>query len=431
MTFANYNPDKMTVTGDSATNAGSHDAVFTLLPGYAWSDNSMTPKTVTWSMAKVAGSISLSKNTSSLDADHLTDAITFTATGEVTVISSDNNNVTAAVSGNAINLTCVGTTTETVTITVNVAASTNYEATSAIITVDVLFVSTTLDDNDWDLISKISGDGLASSYWSVGDAKAVLVNGTVGTLSINQTLYVFILGFNHNSAIEGSGISFGCFKTAKTGGTDVCLCDASYNSNKSDGSKVFNMNHWGGSSNPYNTNYGGWKGCDARYDILGSVDSAPSGYGSTPQTNRTGNDASATTATNPVSNTLMAALPAALRAVMKPITKYTDNKGNSSNAAANVTASVDYLPLLSEFEVQGARSYANENEKNQQAQYAYYANANSKIKYQHGNTGSAALWWCRSAYSSDATTFCAVNTDGGAYGTYSRSSYGLAPAFLV
>ena len=430
--FSNYEPSKMSVSGNTGTNAGSYTATFTLNSGYTWSDGSALPKTVSWSIAKAAGAVTLSTNSVTLDPDHLTATVTASgATGSLSASSASPSDVSASVSGNAITLTAESEDSKTVNVTVNVAASTNYNATSATIAVELSFIGE-LDDATWAQISAVSAAGTASGYWSVGDCKKIRLNGTVGTLSLsNVDLYVFILGIDHNSATEGSGISFGCFKTAKTGGTDVCLCDASYNTNKSDGSKIFNLNHWGGSSKPYNTNYGGWKGCDARYDILGSTKQAPSGYGSTPQTSRVGYDAASDTATSPVSNTLMAALPSDLRNVMKPITKYTDNKGNSSNTSANVTSSVDYLPLLSEYEVQGARTYANEYEKNSQAQYAYYANGNSKIKYQHGSTSSAAYWWCRSASSSNANYFCGVSTGGSAANIDSRNSYGLAPAFLV
>lgn len=430
--FSNYEPSKMSVSGNTGTNAGSYTATFTLNPGYTWSDGSALPKTVSWSIAKAAGVVTLSTNSVTLDPDHLTATVTASgATGTISASSASPSDVSASVSGNTITLTAESEDSKTVNVTVNVAASSNYNATSATIAVELSFIGE-LDDATWAQISAVSAAGTASGYWSVGDCKKIRLNGTVGTLSLsNVDLYVFILGINHNSATEGSGISFGCFKTAKTGGTDVCLCDASHNTNKSDGSKIFNLNHWGGSSNPYNTNYGGWKGCDARYDILGSTKQAPSGYGSTPQTNHVGYDAASDTATSPVSNTLMAALPSDLRNVMKPITKYTDNKGNSSNTSANVTSSVDYLPLLSEYEVQGTRSYANEYEKNSQAQYAYYANGNSKVKYQHGSTSSAAAWWCRSATSSSAHTFCAVDAVGSANNGDSRRGYGLAPAFLV
>lgn len=431
--FSNYEPSKMSVSGNTGTNAGSYTATFTLNPGYTWSDGSALPKTVSWSIAKAAGVVTLSTNSVTLDPDHLTATVTVSgATGSLSASSASPSDVSASVSGNTITLTAESEDSKTVNVTVNVAASSNYNATSATIAVELSFIGE-LDDATWAQISAVSAAGTASGYWSVGDCKKITLNGTVGTLSLsNKDLYVFILGIDHNSATEGSGISFGCFKTAKTGGTDVCLCDDTYGSSGGNtGNKKFALNHWGSTSGNYNTNFGGWKGCDARYDILGSTKQAPSGYGSTPQTNRVGYDAASDTATSPVSNTLMAALPSDLRNVMKPITKYTDNKGNSSNTSANVTSSVDYLPLLSEYEVQGARTYANEYEKNSQAQYAYYANGNSKVKYQHGSTSSAAYWWCRSAASSNAATFCLVTTDGSAYGTNSRYSYGLAPVFLV
>lgn len=243
--------------------------------------------------------------------------------------------------------------------------------------------------------------------------------------------WVYILGFNHNSTKEGTGIHFGGFKTAQTGGTDICLVDSKYNTDVNNGSKLFNMNHWGSSSSPYNTNYGGWAACDIRYDILGSTDKAPTPYGSTKTTSATGQDPSAACATNPVANTLMAALPADLRAVMQPMTKYTDNKGNSSNVAANVTKTIDYLPLLSEFEIFGARSYANQYEKDYQAQYAYYSAGNSKVKYRHSSTGSTAAWWERSPHYNYGYYFCRVNTDGNADFYSSDRSYGLAPAFKI
>lgn len=286
-----------------------------------------------------------------------------------------------------------------------------------------------LNNNSWKKISKASSEGIASAYWSVGDVKMIHVQGTVGTLSVNQDFGVYILGFDHNGA--DNTIDFGTFKTALSGGADICLCDSKYENTSSDGTKYFNLNHWGESSSPYNTNYGGWKGCDARYDILGSTNRAPSGYGSTPTTSRVGYDAEAVTTTSPVANTLMAALPADLRAVMKPMTIYTDNKGNSSNVAANVTTSVDYLPLLSEFEIFGSRTYANEYEQNQQEQYQYYKNGNSKVKNKHNDTSTVARWWGRSPRYDNPSTFCSVGMNGIAYNNSSRNSYGLAPIFRV
>ena len=268
-----------------------------------------------------------------------------------------------------------------------------------------------LDDNDWDTISYFAQAGTAANYWSVGDRKAVTLNGQVGdnlTLS-NTTLYVYILGINHNGS---TGIDFGGFKSALTGGADVALVDSGYNGYKYSGT-WFNMNN-----SKSNSNSNGWKGCRMRYYVLGSTDSS------------SGNDAGSTTAISPVSNTLMAALPSTLRAVMRPMTVYSDNTGGGSDTASYVTATVDYLPLLAEYEVFGTKSYANSAEQNNQTQYRYYINGNSKIKYKHDATSTTCGWWLRSVHAG-SNGFCYVTTDGTASCYYAYRSYGVAPAFRI
>lgn len=270
----------------------------------------------------------------------------------------------------------------------------------------------TFNDCSWANIKAISDYGTAASYWFVGDCKEITLNGNIGdglTLT-NYTTYVYILGFNHNGATNT--IDFGTFKTALTGGTNVCLVDSQYDSYVSSGT-YFNMNN-----SASNTN--GWKGCRMRYYVLGS-------------TNSENADASPDTTTIPVANTLMAALPSDLRAVMKPMTIYTDNVGGVTVAASNVTESVDYLPLLAEFEIFGTRSYANSYEQNHQKQYQYYANGNSKIKYRHSSISSAAWWWERSPRYNDIDSngFCYVIRDGNALSSYAPFSEGVAPIFRV
>ena len=430
--WSNYNSAQLTLGGTtSGTNATSYNATFTPKADYMWSDGSTTAKTVSWSIGKAAGSMTLSASAVTLNSAALTAEVTVTRPGDgaITASSSNTGVATVSVSGNKVTIKHVNQTTGTATITIKVAAGTNHTAPAdktVAVTAQFMPTKKALNDQTWAEIRQVSDAGQGSSYWSVGDRKAVLVNGTVGTLAVNQTLYVYILGFNHNSAKEGNGIQFGTFKTALSGGTDVCLVDGSYNSYKTDGSKIFNMNHWG------NYNYGGWKACDLRYDILGSTNKAPVNYGKARATSDTGYDAPTNTATSPVANTLMAALPADLRAVMKPITKYTDNKGNSSDVAANVTSSLDYLPLLAEQEIFGGnRTYSNQYEKNSQVQYAYYSAGNSKVKYRHSATGSTAYWWGRSPCYYFNDYFCGVDTYGGANSNYARYSYGLAPAFMV
>lgn len=415
-TWSNYNTTYMTIGGTtSGTNAGSYSATFTPTTDYRWSDGTTTAKTVSWSIGKATGTLTVSPNSIELSPSNLSDTFTIGGNhdGTISVVSNNTGIATVSRSGNTVTVNNVNQTTGNTTITVSCTAGTNYTAPSSqSVTVEAKFVSSVLNENDWSVIKSVADASQGANYWAVGDRKAVTVNGTVGTQAINGTYYVYILGFDHNSSREGTGITFGTFKTALSGGTDICLVDSHYNDYSTGGQKWFNMNH------SSNTNSGGWKGCDLRYDVLGS-------------TNSNNNDAGTTTATSPVSGTLMAALPSDLRAVMKPMTIYTDNTGGGSNTASYVTASVDYLPLLAEFEIFGTRSYANSAEQNYQQQYQYYKNGNSKVKYRHSSTSSTARWWERSPYYGTSGDFCRVGTGGGAsYGT-ARYSYGLAPAFRV
>lgn len=263
-----------------------------------------------------------------------------------------------------------------------------------------------LNELSWAEISAVSKAGLASNYWNVGDCKAINLDGTASKLSLNTTLYCYILGFDHDNSSESGakdGITFGTFKTATSNGVDVCL--ASGHNNDSD----FKMN-------TTLINSGGWKNCDMRYNILGS-------------TNTQNSDATSTTATSPKANTLMSCLPSDLRAVMRPMYIYTDNTGGGSDTASYVTGTLDYLPLLAEYEVFGAKTYANSAEQNNQTQYTYYKNGNSRVKYNHSSTSSAIYWWLRSPY--DSNGFCLVSSYDDASAGTADNSRGVAPMFKV
>ena len=376
------------------------------------------PEAGTWSVkATLNGQTSNTKNITFTDS-YTTSLTFFSATITVTVESGAS--VVLKKNGTTLQTktstgTVVFTVTETGTYTVE--ATKNGQTTSGSVNVvsgttsyslTLSFVSAVLNNNDWATIKTVSDAGQGANYWSIGDRKAVIVSGTVGTQSVNGTYYVYIIGFNHNGA---TGIDFGTFKTALTGGKDICLVDSGYGNSYSDGVKYFNINHSSGQ------NSGGWKGCNLRYDVLGS-------------TNTNGGDATFTTATSPVANTLMAALPSDLRAVMQPMTIYTDNIGGT-NTASNVTTSVDYLPLLAEYEIFGTRVHANSAEKNHQKQYAYYSAGNSKVKYRHSATGSTAWWWERSPNCNSRFSFCCVNHEAGADAISPRISYGVSSIFRV
>jgi hypothetical protein len=309
------------------------------------------------------------------------------------------------VSGTSVNNSCTLIVPEAGTWSVKATHNGQTSDTKSVTFTDnyalsLSFVSAVLNDNDWATIKKISDKGEGANYWSIGDRKAVTLNGTVGHLTLsNYTTYAFIIGFNHNSSLEGSNrIHFQLAKTALSGGKDVALCDSSYISYLTT-TGYFSMNSSAANS-------GGWASSQMRTNICGTSLSSYSG-------------------------TIIAVIPAALRAAIKSVTKYTDNTGVGSTAASAVTATTDYFFLLSEYEVFGSISYANSNEASKQAQYAYYSAGNSAIKYKHDGTSTAAKWWLRSQTASYSYRFTDVFPSGTVGMGNADFSLGFAPGFCV
>ncbi len=253
-------------------------------------------------------------------------------------------------------------------------------------------IKATLNDNDWATIRDIADESKGANYWAVGDTKQITINGKLsdGLTLNNYSTWVYIIGFDHNKDVEGTGIAFGGFKTAQANGTDICLCDSGYDT-------VITSGQWFSMNNNSSTS-GGWNSCNMRNNTLPVV---------------------------------KAALPSDLQAVLKTTTLYTDNTGGSSTSASYVTATQDELYLLAEFEIFGARTHANTAEQNYQTQYAYYAAGNSKVKHKHNSTATVAAWWERSVSAAYEHDFCDVKTTGIAGGTISHYSEGLAVAFKV
>ena len=400
--WSGHDAAKLTIGGTtSGTNAGSYNATFTPVSNYQWSDGSTAAKTVAWSIGKAAGSSSLNKSSLALSTGTMSGTISVTRAGNGAVSASSSNTNVATVSVSGTTVTVTAKAKGTATITVKVAEGTNHTApANRTCSVSVTLPTTSLNDNTWATIKEVSDAGQGENYWSVGDTKRITINGKVGNFTFsNLAIDAFIIGFNHNSSREGTNRIH--FQIGKIGGKDVCLCDSQYGSGQS-GNGYFNMN-------PNNSNSGGWNGSYMRKTLLGN-----SG-----------------TPSSPPANSMLAALPSDLRAVMKSVTKYSDNTGGSPDNASYVTSTTDYLFLLAEFEYHGARSYANSAEKNFQLQYSYYKAGNSKVKYKHGETGTAADHWCRSVYSSYSTTFCLVSGGGSASDGNAGNSWGEAPGFTV
>ena len=364
------------------------------------------PEAGTWSVSATLNGQTSNTQSVSVKDSYAVSLTFFSATITVTVdsgasvaLKKDGTTVQTKTSTG----TAVFTVTETGTYTIvatksgqSVSGTVNVVSSTTTYALTLSFVSSTLNNNEWSVIKSVSDAGQGASYWSIGDRKAITLSGTVGALTLsNVTTYVFIIGFNHNSSVEGTNrIHFQLGKTALSGGTDVALCDSYYN-NTGGGFRM----------NTSNSNSGGWESSNMRTAICG-------------------------TSLSSYSSTIIAVIPAALRAVLKSVTKYTNNTGNSSAASA-VTATTDYFFLLSEYEVFGSTTYANSNEASKQAQYSYYSAGNSKVKYNHSATSTAVNWWLRSPRASYSASFVLVSTDGAVGYSSAVYSRGFAPGFCV
>lgn len=256
------------------------------------------------------------------------------------------------------------------------------------------FVAAELNTNSWEMIKAVSDAGQGANYWSVGDTKDVTLSGTWQSLNVsNVTVKAFIIGFDHNSAVEGEHRIH--FLMGKIGTAMVAFCDAYYNTRTA--GAYFTMN-------TTDTNSGGWEASRMRKTVLGNSN----------------------TPDNPLQGSLMAVLPEDLLAVMKPVTKWTQN-----NSPLMATATTDYTFLMAEFEIFGARTYANSDEQSKQAQYDYFKAGNPKVFHKHSATTTAVYAWLRSLCAGYSTSFCTVSTSGAATHTTASSSLGVAPGFCA
>ena len=174
----------------------------------------------------------------------------------------------------------------------------------------------------------------------------------------NRTYAIDIIGKNHDDYADGSG------KAPLTFQMHTCYATQ------------YKMNNDG-------SNSGGWAGCVLR--------------------------------SSGAFKTIKSKMPAEVVAAMKAVTKKTAASGSSST----ISTTEDTMFLLSELEVQGARthSYAGEG-----TQYDYYKTAANRDK-------NDTSWWLRSPRASSTTCFCATRYDGTADWIVASNTAGVAAAW--
>lgn len=230
-TWSGYSATQMTIGGTtSGTNAGSYTATFTPKANYRWADGTTTAKSVSWSIGKASGSLSISPTTLTLDSSTTSASIAVTRTGDgvISAVSSAPSIATASVSGSTVTVT--GKASGSATITVSVAEGTNHTApNSKSCAVTVSFLKDNFADNDWDAIIDACHSGSVPDTWVAGDSK---------TMTIDGVNYQFdIVGKNHDTYTAG-GIAPLTFGLHDCYGTTYPMNSSNTNSTSWDGSKM-------------------------------------------------------------------------------------------------------------------------------------------------------------------------------------------------
>ena len=230
-TWSGYSATQMTIGGTtSGTNAGSYTATFTPKANYRWADGTTTAKSVSWSIGKAAGSLSISPTTLTLDSSTTSASIAVTRTGDgvISAVSSAPGIATASVSGSTVTVT--GKASGSATITVSVAEGTNHTApASKTCAVTANFLNSTFASNTWETIIAACQSGNVPDTWVAGDSK---------TMTIDGTDYQFdIVGKNHDTYTAG-GIAPLTFGLHDCYGTTYPMNSSNTNSTGWDNSKM-------------------------------------------------------------------------------------------------------------------------------------------------------------------------------------------------
>ena len=237
--WSNYSTTQLTIGGTtSGTNAGSYTATFTPKSNYRWADGTTTAKSVSWSIGKAAGSLSISPTSMTLDTTTKSKTITVTRSGDGAISASSNNTGAATVSVSGNKVTVTGKANGNAVITVSVAAGTNYTApASKTCAVTVSFLKDNFADNDWSAIIAACHSGSVPSSWVAGNSKTMTINGT--------SYQVDIIGKNHDTYASGG-------KAPLTFQLHDCYADTKQ-------------------MNSSNTNSGGWTSCAMRQTHLPAI----------------------------------------------------------------------------------------------------------------------------------------------------------------
>ena len=381
----NYNTSYMTIGGTtSATNAGTYAASFTPGSNYRWTDGTTAAINVNWTINKAAGSLSVSPTTVAINGNNYSSGVAVTITragnGAISYSPTSISGLTLSLSGNTLTIKGNGSTAVSAkTITISVAAGTNYTAPSSkTITVSAEYWSWGADG------------GTVDAAWFAG-LKNYLASHTGA--SIKTSNGGAILGTTKSVTLSSPVL-----------GTTTHLI------------RVIGVDQDANNTVTFQT-----KNCLSQYTSFGSN---AVWIGSTARS---------------LCQNYYNAFPG--RAAIKTIKKGTCPSTNSSRNG-DVTYNDEIVFLLSEREF-GLDSYSplsTVNSTTSRAEctngknfaYSYYTSNATRVMYLGDtSTSSYGYPWERSRSYNNSNTVCFVSHSGGASSNFYNNSSGLAPAFVI
>lgn len=380
----NYNTSYMTIGGTtSATNAGTYIATFTPGSNYRWADGTTSAINVNWTINKATGSLSVSPTTVAINGNNYSSGVAVTITragdGAISYSPTSISGLTLSLSGNTLTIKGNGSTAVSAkTITISVAAGTNYTAPSSkTITVSAEYWSWGADG------------GTVDAAWFAG-LKNYLVSHSGA--SIKTSSGGAILGTTKSVTLSSAVL-----------GTTTHLI------------RVIGVDQDANNTVTFQT-----KNCLSQYTTFGSN---AVWIGSTARS---------------LCQNYYNAFPG--KAAIKTVSKGTCPNYGSRNQDVTYNNETVFLLSEREFGLDSYSPLSTANSTTSRAEctngknfaYSYYTSNATRVMYLgDASTSSYGYPWERSRYYDTSTAVCVVGDNGGAGGGDYGNSFGLAPAFVI
>lgn len=380
----NYNTSYMSIGGTtSATNAGTYIATFTPGSNYRWTDGTTTAINVNWTINKATGSLSVNPTTVAINGNNYSSGVAVTITragdGAISYSPTSISGLTLSLSGNTLTIKGNGSTpVSATTITIKVAAGTNYTAPSnKTITVSAEYWSWGADG------------GTVDAAWFTG-LKNYLASHTGA--SIKTSSGGAILGTTKSVTLSSAVL-----------GTTTHLI------------RVIGVDQDANNTVTFQT-----KNCLSQYTAFGSN---AVWIGSTART---------------LCQNYYNAFPG--KAAIKTVSKGTCPNYGSRNQDVTYNNETVFLLSEREFGLDSYSPLSTANSTTSRAEctagknfaYSYYTSNATRIMYLGDtSTSNYGYPWERSRHYDDSTGVCFVGGNGGASHDFYGTSGGLAPAFVI